>query len=95
MNMGLAVWRDISLIWLLLLTIISILPISIVLFFLVKGMHRLRQLVKEYLPLAQEMVRQVAAKVDEICDKIIAPFVSIYAAWARLNAITKTIFRRE
>jgi hypothetical protein len=95
MNMDLGVWRDISLIWLLLLTIISVLPISIVLFFLVKGLHRLRQIVKAYLLMGQNMAGQVAAKVDEICNRIVAPFVGLYAGWARVNAITRAIFRRE
>lgn len=93
--MDLGVWRDISLIWLLTLTIISVLPISIVLFFLVKGLHSLRRLLKQYLLLGQNLASQLAVKVSEICDQVIAPFVGLYAGWARLNAITKAIFRRE
>ena len=93
--MDLGVWRDISLIWLLFLTIISVLPISIVLFLLISGMRRLRQVLKQYLPLGQDMASQLAAKVNEICDQIIAPFVAIYAGWARLNAIAKAILGRK
>ena len=93
--MDLGVWRDISLIWLLFLTIISVLPISIVLFLLVRGLHSLRQVLKRYLSLGQSLASQLAAKVNEVCDKIIAPFVGIYAGWARLNAIAKAILRRD
>ena len=93
--MDLGVWRDISLIWLLSLTIISVLPIGIILFLLISGMRRLRQALKLYLPIGQDMARQLVAKVNEICDQIIAPFVAIYAGWARLNAITKAILGRK
>ena len=40
--MGLSVWADISLMWLIFLTFVSILPIGVLFFFMIKGMHRLR-----------------------------------------------------
>jgi hypothetical protein len=44
MIMDLAVFRDISLLWLIFLTLISILPFAVLFFFAIQGMRRLRQL---------------------------------------------------
>jgi hypothetical protein len=95
MNMGLAVLRDISLIWLIFLTLISVLPFAALFFFLVKGMHRLRQVVKQYLPVGQDYARLVATRTEEISTQIAAPVIKAHAKSAQVNAIAKSIFGRN
>jgi hypothetical protein len=89
-----AVWRDISLIWLISLGIVSILPFAVAGFFAVKGMHRLRGLVKEYAPIAQDAARKVAAKSDEISLMVAKPFIGASAKAAQARTLTRAITGR-
>lgn len=93
--MGLAVWRDVSLLWLILLALISILPFAVIFFFAIKGMHRLRQLAKQYLPIAQEKTRLVADMTEEISQKVANPFIEIQARTAQVDGLRKAIFTRR
>ena len=89
------VWRDISLMWLTLLTLVAVLPFAIVFFFAIKGMRRLRQLAKQYLPQAQEQARLVAAKTEEFSQQLTKPMVEVNVRTARLNMTARTILRRN
>jgi hypothetical protein len=89
--MGLAVFRDISLLWLIFLTIIAILPIGVIFFFLVKGMHRLRQLVKRYAPVAQDRARQVADVTEQASAKVSTPIIAARAKAAQADGAVKAI----
>ena len=92
---GLAVWRDISLLWLILLTLIAVLPFGVLFFFAIKGMRRLRQLAKQYLPLAQEKARLVADKTEEVSQKVASPIIGAHARAAQVNGVTKAILTRR
>ncbi len=93
--MGLAVARDISLLWLIFLTLIAILPIAVIFFFAIKGMHRLRQLAILYLPLVQEKSRFVADKTEEISHKVVEPIINAKTNTAQVNGIRSAIFTRR
>lgn len=93
--MGLAVFRDISLIWLIFLTLIAVLPFAFVFFFAIKGMIRLRQLAKQYLPIAQEKAQLVADKTEEISYKVAKPIIQTQAKAAQANGLAKAIFARR
>jgi hypothetical protein len=93
--MDLAVWRDLSLLWLIFLTLLAVLPFGVLFFFAVKGMVRLRQLAKQYLPLAQEKARLVADKTEEISQKVTDPIIGANAKAAQVNGLTKAIFARR
>ena len=93
--MGLAVYRDISLLWLIFLTLIAILPVGVLFFLAIRGMHRLRQLAKLYLPLAQERARWVADKTEEISQKVSDPIISVKAKTAQVHGVRKAIFTRR
>jgi hypothetical protein len=93
--MSLAVWRDISLMWLIFLTFLAILPIGVVFYFAVVVMHRLRQVVKRVLPLVGEQARLVAVRTDEISQKVAEPFITAHARAAQVNGITKAIRTRR
>lgn len=93
--MDLAVWRDISLMWLIFLTLIAVLPIGVILVFAVRGMNRLRQLVKRFLPIVQGKARQVAGTADRISAQVAAPVIGAQARAAQLRAIRKATFRRK
>jgi hypothetical protein len=91
----LSVWADISLMWLIFLTFIAILPIGVLFFFMIKGMHRLRQLTVQYLPLLQDKARLVATKTDEISQQVAKPVIGVYAKSAQANGLRKAIFTRR
>ena len=93
--MDLAVWRDISLLWLIFLTLLSVLPFAVLFFYAIKGLHRLRQLAKLYLPIAQEKARMVADRAEEISQQVASPIIAIESKSAQVNGITKAIFTRR
>jgi hypothetical protein len=95
MSMGLAVWRDISLLWLIFLTLIAILPFAVLFFFAIRGMRRLRQFFVTYLPLLQEKASLVATKTDEISHKVTNPLINAKAKTAQVNGIRSAIFTRR
>jgi hypothetical protein len=88
------VWRDISLIWLIFLATISVLPFAIAFFFAIKGLAKLRGLVKRYAPVAQEKAYTVAVKSDEVSQKVAKPFIVAYAKTAQARTMTRAITRR-
>jgi hypothetical protein len=89
------VWRDISLMWLILLTFVAILPFGVIFFFAIKGMWRLRQVVERFFPQAQEQVRLVAEKTEEVSEQVAQPVVEFYARTARVGTMARTILRRN
>ena len=90
-----AVWRDISLMWLIILTFIAVLPFGVVFFFAVQGLHRLRQLAKQYLPLAQERAQWLADKTEELSHAVASPVINANAKAAQVDGITKAILSRR
>jgi hypothetical protein len=94
-TMDLATMRDISLLWLILLGLITILPITVIFYYLIRGMTRLRQLALEYLPIAQEKTRFVAVKTEEISQKVASPIISVQTKAAQVNGVTRAAFSRR
>jgi CBS domain containing-hemolysin-like protein len=93
--MGLAVWSDISLMWLIVLTLIAILPFAVLFFFAIRGLHRLRQLAKQFLPIAQQKARLVADTTDQISLKVTSPIIGAHARAAQVNTVRKAILTRR
>jgi hypothetical protein len=93
--MGLAVMRDISLMWLIFLTLIAVIPFGVLFFFAIKGMVRLRQLVKLYAPIALSKTRLVAALTEEYSQKIARPIIGAKAKAAQVDGTTRAIFARR
>lgn len=90
-----AVWRDISLIWLIFLQFVAVLPVGVLLFFAIKGMLRLRQLAVTYLPMAQEKAHWLAETSDRVCRKATAPVIGAGARAAQVRGIGQAIWRRK
>ncbi len=90
-----AVWRDVSLIWLIFWTLIAVLPFGLVFYFVVKGMFRLRQLARRYLPIAQKTARQVAETTDVVSRKVVAPFIAVRSARAQMQGMRNAALRRK
>lgn len=93
--MGLATLADISLLWLIFLSLITVLPFAVLFYFMIRGMIRLRQLAVQYLPIAQEKTRLLALKTEEISNKIASPLISVEAKAAQVDGITKAAFSRR
>jgi len=91
----LAVWRDISLLWLIFLTLIPALLAGVILFFCIKGMHRLRQVTRKTLTIAQDKARQVANGTERASQKVVRPFIAANAAGARIGAVARTTVTRR
>jgi len=91
--MDLAVWRDLSLLWLIILTLIAALPFGVLFFFAIKGMQRLRQLAKQYLPQARDRVQQVRNVTEKASQKVASPFINAQARAAQVDGVTKAILR--
>jgi len=92
---GLGVARDISLMWLIFLTLIAILPIGVIFFFLIKGMHRLRAAALTFFPVAQEKSRLVADMTDKASRKVVEPIINARAKAAQASGIRSAIFTRR
>ena len=92
---ALSVWADISLMWLIFLTLFIVVPIGAILFYAVKGMRRLRFLIKLYAPIVQDKAKLVADKAEKISDKIAAPIIRVQMNAAQVNSVTKAILRRN
>jgi len=93
--MGLAVWRDLALMWLILWTFVAILPISVILFFSIKGMHRLRPATRRALRSAQAKAQQVSDVTGRLGAKATAPAIHLRARAAQVERLSKAIFRRR
>jgi hypothetical protein len=91
----LAVWRDISLLWLIFLALIPALLAGVILFFCIKGMHRLRQVTRRYLPIVQDKARQVASGTEQASQKVVSPFIAAHVAGTRIGAIARTPWTRR
>jgi hypothetical protein len=92
---SLSIMRDLSLIWLLSLALLASLPFVVIFFYAIRGMKRLRQLTKQYMPVAQDYARLAADKTEEVSVKVADPFISIKAKKAQADGITQAVFSRR
>ncbi|MFC2029429.1 hypothetical protein ACFLWA_01725 [Chloroflexota bacterium] len=93
--MGLAVWRDISLLWLIFLTLVAILPFGVLFYYCIKGLRRLRQLALIYLPIAQVKAREVADVSEQVSLKLSSPIIGAKARAAQARGISDAILMRR
>jgi hypothetical protein len=93
--MGLAVWRDVSLLWLILLSLIATLPFAVLFYFAIVGLAKLRKVVKKYLVLAQEKAKLVANTTEGVSRQVSAPIIQMQAKSAQVHGIRKAIFVRR
>jgi len=93
--MDLAVWRDVSLLWLIGLTLIPTLIVSAFLFYAIKGLRRLRQLTRNYLPPLREKAVLVADKTEAVSRRVVRPLIAAQVWTAQVNGIARSIFSRR
>jgi hypothetical protein len=93
--MDLATLRDISLLWLILLGLIGVLPVGVLFFYAIRGMIRLRQLAKQYLPIGQEKARLLADTTETVSQKVTSPLIAMEARAAQTAGITRGVFSRR
>ena len=91
----LSIMRDLSLVWLLSLALLASLPFVVIFFYAVRGMKRLRQLTKQYMPVAQDYARLAADKTEEVSQKVADPFINIKAKKAQADGIAQAVFTRR
>lgn len=90
-----AVWRDLSLMWLILWTFVAILPIGLVLFFAIVGMHRLRPATRKALRAVQSKAQQVTDVTGRVSVRLAAPAIGLRARAAQVSRLTTAILRRK
>lgn len=90
-----SMWRDVSLLWLNCLTLIAVVPFGVLFFFGVKGLRRLRQLAKQYLPVAVEKAQSVADATDRASQRLVAPVIGLHVKAAQLDRSLRAIRRRK
>jgi hypothetical protein len=95
MTMDLAVWRDISLLWLIFLGLAAVAPFTVLFFYAIRGLIWLRQMAKVYLPIAQERTRFIARRTEEISQQVASPIIGVQTRTAQVNGITKAVFSRR
>lgn len=93
--MDLAVWRDLSLLWLICLALIPAFMMGAVLFYVIKGLCRLRQLTRKYLPLVREKAFLVADKTEGVSHRVVSPFITPQVWVAQVNGIARSIASRR
>ena len=93
--MGLAVWRDISLLWLIFLTLVAIIPFGVLFYYCIKGLRRLRQLALTYLPIAQVKAQQVADVSEQVSLKLSSPIIGAKARAAQAQGVRDAILMRR
>lgn len=93
--MGVAVWRDVSLMWLTFLALIASLPFAVLFYLAIMGMVKLRQAVKRYFPLVREKAELVSDTTEKASHRVAAPFIQVQAKSAQIDGIRKAIFRRR
>ena len=93
--MDLATLRDISLLWLILLGFIGVLPFGVLFYFAIRGIIRLRQLAKQYLPVAQEKARLLADTTEAVSDKVTSPLIAIESRATQTASTTRALFSRR
>jgi len=91
----LAVWRDLSLMWLVFWTFVAILPIGAILFFAIWGLHRLRPAARKALRAVQPKAQQVSEATSRLSVKLVAPAIQLDARAAQANRLSKVILRRK
>jgi hypothetical protein len=89
------VWRDVSLLWLNCLAFVAVVPFGVLFFFAVKGMRRLRQLAKKYLPVAQDKAQSVADAADRASQKLAAPVIGLHVKATQVDGMIHAIRRRK
>lgn len=90
-----AVWRDISLLWLVFLTLVAVLPFGVLSVLAIRGLHRLRTLMKWYLPLIQDKAEGIAINTERATQKITGPIIGAHARAAQIRGFTRAIWTRR
>ena len=93
--MDLAVWRDISLLWLIVLTLVTILPFGVLFYYSIKGLRRLRQLALLYLPIVQIKAQEIAEISEQVSLKLSSPVIGARARAAQAQGVRDAIFTRR
>lgn len=90
-----AVWRDISLLWLVFLALVAVLPCGVLSFLAIRGLRRLRTLMKRYLPLIQDRAEGIAVNTERAGRKITGPIIGAHARAAQIRGFTRAIWTRR
>ncbi len=83
--MNLAAWRDASLILLALQTLLLVIVVGAVLYFLNRGVMALRRMLRHTLPLVQARLWRVAELSRQISEKVVTPIIRAETTAAQIR----------
>jgi hypothetical protein len=81
--MGLADWRNLAIVWLAIQSLVMVIVVGAIFFFLNRGIVGLQGVVKKQSPRIHERLWQVATKSRQVSQKMAAPIIGAEAAGAK------------
>jgi hypothetical protein len=81
--MGLADWRNLAIVWLAIQSLVMVIVVGVMFYFLNRGIVGLQEVVKEQSPRIHERLRQVASISQQASQKMAAPIIGAEAAGAK------------
>jgi len=91
--MELAIWRDISIIWLSLFCFIGLAIPLVALFFVVRAMNALHDRSLHLLRQAQAMSRRVPVQTEQIADKVAEPVIKLQQQTKRVEVFLHSLLK--
>lgn len=93
--MDLALWRDISIVWLSIFCFIGQLIPLVIAYFAVRGMSRALRGTAHVLHLAQDYSSRTRLYTNQTADRIVQPVARVRSQGARFEAVWKSLWRNS
>lgn len=90
--MELALWRDLSVIWLSLFCFVGLAIPLVGLYFAVRGMNALHDMTYRLMRRTQRLSRQVPVQTDRAAAKVIDPLIRMQAQATRIETFVQSLF---
>lgn len=94
---GIAVsqWSDLSIIWLLMPLIFPAVMVVILLFFMIYGIVKLRQILPVYTRLIQSYSLLFGLRVEQVSKRALSPVINLKSSLTGVGALFLSLFRRS
>ncbi|MEZ4656651.1 MAG: hypothetical protein R2911_03695 [Caldilineaceae bacterium] len=90
--MGLEFWRDLAVVWLSLLCLVTLIVPVVALYFAVRGMGYVNEAVPKLLHKAQGYTQMAKTQTNQMSDKVAQPIVQARAKASRIEATIRSLF---
>lgn len=90
--MGLEFWRNLAVVWLSLLCLVTLIIPVVVLYFAVRGMGYLNAATPKLLQKGQGYTQMAKVQSDQISEKVARPIVQAQTKASRIEATIRSLF---